>query len=117
MKTFENCAAQGELRITRVSVIPEDAAPMTAENGHFIVGHSETGHHHVLVAERTQVFRAKNAPAGMSILYAILDAPNELQHLRSHDTHETIGLQPGMYEIRSGREYDPYAELARSQAD
>lgn len=117
MKTFENCAAQGELRITRVSVIPANVEKVNAENKHFIVGHSETGHHHVLLAERAQVFRAKDAPDGMSILYVILDAPNELQHLRSHDTHETIGLQPGMYEIRSGREFDPYAELSRKQAD
>ena len=117
MKEFNVTAAQGELCIKRIDAVPGNAKPMAAANGRYIVGHSETGHHHVLLADRARVFEAPNAPAGMRVLYAILDAPNELQHLRPHDTHETIGLQPGMYEIRSGREFDPYAELARSQAD
>lgn len=36
---------------------------------------------------------------------------------RLYDTHAPIALQPGCYEIRIGREYDPYADVARRQAD
>jgi len=117
MKAFSKVAAQGEITIYRVDHVA-DGSPLELEGGRLVIGHSETGHHHVL--ERTEgvtVTVAKTAPAGMRILYAIVSEPNALVHLRGHDTHEAIALQPGMYEFRSGREYDPYAELARRVAD
>jgi hypothetical protein len=118
MKTFSTCAAQGEISIRRISEIPGDAVPLKLEGGKYIVGHSETGHHHVLDrVEGVKVLEAKSAPDGMRILYAILDEPTNLNHLRGHDTHEAIAFQPGMYEFRLGREFDPYAELARRVAD
>ena len=40
---FKNCAAQGDLYIRRVDAIPSDAKQALAENGVFIVAHSETG--------------------------------------------------------------------------
>jgi hypothetical protein len=56
-------------------------------------------------------------PEGMKILRAILANPTSLDHQRDHDTHESIELAPGEYEIRIAREYDHYAELARQSAD
>jgi hypothetical protein len=117
MKTFNTSAAQGEISIRRVDAIPAGVKPLEPENGRYVIGHSETGHHHVMTMERTRVFVADNPPAGMRILYAILEAPADLVHMRGHDTHETIQAQPGMYEFRLGREFDPYAELARQVAD
>jgi hypothetical protein len=90
---------------------------MKPENGHFIIGHSETGHHHVIDARGASVAVMSGAPEGMRVLRAILKNPTSLDHLRDHDTHESIVLEPGMYEFRSGREYDPYQEIARRQAD
>lgn len=116
MKTFSKIAAQGEITLRKVTTVPSDATPLKADSIHYIVGHSETGHHHVLLAERTQMFEGK-APDGMRVLYAILDGENVLEHLRDFDTHEPIKLEPGIYEFRIGREYDPYAEIARRQAD
>lgn len=116
MHSFKSVAAQGEITIRRIDKMPRDIASVPIENGKHIIGHSETGHHHVL--ERSaQVFVAKDAPAGMRILYAIVAEPNALIHARPFDTHETINLEPGMYEFRIGREFDPYAEIARQQAD
>ncbi len=118
MKVFSKTAAQGEIGIRKIDKLPDGLAPYMAENGKYVIGHSETGHGHDLATmERTKVFQDTNAPAGMTILYAILDAPNELVHNRAFDTHETISFQPGIYEFRSGREFDPYAEMARKQAD
>jgi hypothetical protein len=117
MKQFETAAAQGEISIRKIAKLPKGVKPMTAEAGAYIIGHSETGHHHVMTMERAQVFEATDAPTGMRVLYAILEAPNTLEHQRPHDTHETIQFQPGIYEFRSGREFDHYAELARKQAD
>lgn len=117
MQTFEKIAAQGEITVTRIEKMPEGLVPVKADNGVFIIGHSETGHHHVMTMERTQVFRDPKAPAGMNVLYAILDEPKELTHQRDFDTHQPITLQPGAYQFSSGREFDHYAELSRSQAD
>lgn len=117
MKNFVNNAAQGEISIRKVDTLPDGVKPMNAEHGKFIIGHSETGHHHTMTMERTKVFEATTAPDGMKILYAILEVKKVLQHERDFDTHEPIQFQPGIYEFRLGREYDPYAELARNAAD
>jgi hypothetical protein len=117
MKIIETLGAQGEIRAFRIDRIPEDAVPVEPENGRYIIGHSETGHHHVLEAERVALFEAKNAPAGMRILYALLDSPGELKHLRPYDTHAPHSFAPGAYMFRTDREFDHYAELARRVAD
>lgn len=117
MHKLKTVAAQGELTLRRIDKVPSGCTKMQAENGKFVVGHSESGHHHVLDAKDTSVLVLDNPPEGMRILYAILDNPNSLDHLREHDTHESIALDPGIYEIRVAREFDPYAELARRSAD
>lgn len=117
MKILQAIGAQGEIRIFRIDTIPEDVKPLQQENGQFIIGHSETGHHHVLEAERVEVFEAEKAPEGMRILYALLKEPGQLKHLRGHDTHLPHNLEAGSYMFRADREFDPYAELARRVAD
>jgi hypothetical protein len=117
MKTFDKIAAQGEITITRIDKLPADLIEITPVDGKFIIGHSETGHHHVMMAEKTRVFAPKKAPAGMRVLYAILDEPNVLEHQRPFDTHESIQHAPGVYKFTAGREFDHYAQLSRAQAD
>jgi hypothetical protein len=122
MHTFNKIAAQGEITIVRIGDIPKNkrivGTPLALENGKLIIGHSETGHHHVL--DRTAgatVAVMDKVPAGMKILHAILTEANSLVHERGHDTHETIELPPGEYQFRIAREFDHYAELARKSAD
>jgi hypothetical protein len=124
MLKFENVAAQGEITIRRVGGLPSDRVlpagytAMKPEHGKFIIGHSETGHHHVLNrCDGVDVAVMDRPPEGMKILRAILENPTSLDHLRDHDTHEPIMLAPGEYEIRIAREFDHYAELARQSAD
>lgn len=122
-KTFKNFAAQGELTIRRLgdvtptSAFPEGYTPMPSEGGRFIVGHSETGHHHTVAARGAEIAVMDRPLEGMRVLYAILREPTMLEHQRPHDTHEPIALEPGVYEIRGGRGFDPYAELARQSMD
>jgi hypothetical protein len=117
MKSFIKIAAQGEITIIRGGGC-ESGKPLPLERGKLIIGHSETGHDHVLEHSRgATVTVLDSAPDGMRILYAILKEPNALIHLREHDTHEPIALEPGEYQFRIAREYDPYAELARRSAD
>lgn len=109
MRTFKNQAAQGDLYIRRIDAIPASAQPMKAERGLFIVAHSETGHHHV-IAERpgVQVFTTDDPLVSyLRVIEATEQAEALLEHLRNFDTHETIAIPPGEYELRRQREYTP----------
>ncbi|HSV48340.1 MAG TPA: hypothetical protein VLJ58_21305 [Ramlibacter sp.] len=109
MRTFKNQAAQGDLYIRRIAAVPAGAKPMAAEKGHFIVAHSETGHHHV-IAERpgVQVFTTEDPMVSyLQVIEATEQTEALLEHLRSFDTHETIAIPPGSYELRRQREYTP----------
>lgn len=109
MKTFQNQAAQGDLLIRRISGIPQGATQLAAQAGKFVVAHSETGHNHV-IAERPNVLMFTTGDPMVSYLQVIeaTDATETLlEHLRGYDTHETIKIPPGNYEIRRQREYTP----------
>lgn len=109
MRTFNNQAAQGDLLIRRIDVVPANAVAMQSENGRFIVAHSETGHHHV-IAERpgVQVFTTDDPLVSyLQVVEATEQAEALLEHLRSFDTHEAISIPPGNYELRRQREYTP----------
>lgn len=108
--------AQGEITIIKIDALPkmETKKVDRAAKG-WIISHSESGHHHVLtggdVMERTD-----NVPAGMQKLYALLDAPASLVQ-DAASPHGGYDLEPGIYEFRISREYDPFAEQARRVAD
>lgn len=116
-------AAQGEITIYPKADADRacffaGGTPLKVENGRLIVGHSETGHHHVIKAGGVDVMEMPAPSEGIRILRMIVADPDKkLEHDRSYDTHEAIGLPPGNYEIRIGREFDPYAQIARQQAD
>lgn len=109
MKTFNICAAQGDLLIRRVDALPKGIKPITAEKGKYIVAHSETGHHHI-IAERPNVKLYTTGDPMVSYLQ-VVEATDEtetlLEHLRNFDTHETISIPVGTFEIRRQREYTP----------
>lgn len=109
MKTFTNCAAQGDLYIRRIEKLPDGLKRISAEKGQFVVAHSETGHNHV-IAERPNVSLYTTGDPMVSYLEVIeaTDATETLlEHLRSFDTHETIKIPSGVFEVRRQREYTP----------
>lgn len=106
MKTFTRMAAQGDFIIMRINDIPANVERIEPENGVYVVAHSETGHNHVMEMERVEAFK----PAGVKEvdlyqMFLNVEAPTEINHLRSFDTHETLLVPPGKYEIRRQREY------------
>ena len=105
MKTFDKIAAQGDMMLIRIDQLPDDAKPAKAENGAFILTHSETGHHHV-VMERPTV-RLFSAMDQFRSYLVVEDQPAVLEHLRTTDTHEALEIKPGIYEVRRQREYSP----------
>jgi hypothetical protein len=106
MKTFENCAAQGDLLIRRIDKLPSDVKPVKDEKGAYIVAHSETGHHHVIAKQKgVEVFMG-NDPL-LAYLTVIDQTEVTLEHLRDFDKHESLTIKGGTYEIRRQREYTP----------
>ena len=110
--------AQGEVLIWAREHAPRAVAdglaaltnmkPLKLEGGAMILGHSETGHHHVLEPVD------KAVPISQAAL-ALIDAANDmfvelrlmseckLVHQRADDTHETLIFPPGEY-IRAIRQ-------------
>ena len=106
IRAFEKQAAQGDLLITRIKSLPKFAKPLKAEKGKFILAHSETGHHHTVAEHPGVEFFAGEDPL-VSYLRVIDNVEVTLEHERSFDTHESLLLKGGTYEIRRQREYTP----------
>jgi hypothetical protein len=109
MKTFQNCAAQGDLLLRRIDKLPAGLVQAKAQNGEYILAFSETHHHHS-VAERPNVRMYDSEDPFVSYL-EVIEATDAteclLEHLRSYDTHETIRVPPGIFEVRRQREHTP----------
>jgi len=106
MKSFKNSAAQGDCLLRKITDLPDDATLVEAENSQFIVAHSETGHNHC-VKERPTVKLYASVDQFRGYLAVTGDKPAVLEHHRSFDTHESLEIKPGIYEIRRQREYTP----------
>lgn len=98
--------AQGDLLIFPVLAVPATAKLAKADGPHYIVGHSETGHHHVVLKERAELYEA--ADDQFVAWIKTLGRPAEIEHKREFDTHAPIRLEPNrVYEVRRQREYVP----------
>lgn len=110
MKTVNKIAAQGDFLIFRIDEIPADVVPFHADReGKYIVAHSETGHNHTMVADPTvKAYKEAKVTRDEDIWRLFFDnteGDKEIIHERSFDTHETISVPPGKYEVRRQREY------------
>lgn len=81
---------QGELYIGPVQVLPEGLDKETPrENGDIIVGHSETGHHHVIHQPDVRLLETSDP----LVCFLVAEgAYADLVHQREHDTHPTLCL-------------------------
>lgn len=113
MKTINEACAQGELYITRVEALPPGVTKAGTPPDFLVVGHSESGHHHVMDPTRTTLYRL---PEEIYELFLVVgEGGDTLTHLRPTDTHEPIFFPQGTYRVRRQREYTP--EGLRSVVD
>lgn len=107
MKTFTKMAAQGDFIILRIPSIPANVERLTPDaRGHIVVAHSETGHDHVMVADRVEAYKPTGVKdVDLYEMFLSVKAPTEINHLRSFDTHETLLVPEGDYMVRRQREY------------
>lgn len=107
--TFKNRAAQGDLMIRRIEKLPEGITKVASEKGFHVVAHSETGHNHVIADSPNVALYTTGDPmvSYLEVIQATDATETLLEHLRGHDTHETIKIPAGVFEIRRQREYSP----------
>ena len=112
--TFKRQARQGDLLVTRIKSLPEGLVPFQDEikAGQYVMGHSESGHHHLLPQDECTVL---SDPADPFNLYVVVDNAKgdlaELWHDKPEDPvnrHESFGLKKdGIYKVRRQREHTP----------
>jgi len=117
MRIFKKTSAQGEVNIMLVPTIPHGLAAFEPEGDFYIIGHSESGNHHVLEREKVDMFVGEKTGAGMQTLYALVKEPARVRQLRDNDPHEVIALNKGdMIRISPSLDYNPYAkEIERAR--
>jgi len=99
----------GENFMRRIAALPKGE---TTKAKMYTVGHSETDHNHVLTS-----------PTEMEILtfngheYVLIDETAELTHQKTFDIHETVLVEPGVYEITHKTEYSPFDKIVRAVYD
>lgn len=107
-----NPLIHGENGFKPVSKVPKGKR---SEHTHYIAGHSETGHHHVLESDTPfTVIEPENL--GDNVFIELL-SPAKVVHQKTFDIHETKVLEPGVYEITHKTEYDPFNEVIRQVWD
>lgn len=102
---IKKMAAQGDVLFRRISRLP-DGVVEQPRKGALVVAHSETGHHHSIHDLEVKLFeRAERDP--MICYLSVGGTCAEVVHHRPHDTHKTIGLIGGIWEVRRQREWTP----------
>ena len=117
-----NNFAKKAIRHGEVVIVPIDVLPTGIEQVYagkeYIIGHSETGHHHVAVADSLNaltVFRPVGADDGTLFLRVTKDS--RVEHRKSFDQHETKTLLRGLYQITIKRNYDYFAKRLEQVRD
>jgi hypothetical protein len=92
---------QGDVLLTLIDQPAKLGKPIDAVNGRLVLASGElSGHNHTVPAieGKTQFFEGSR-----NLRYLHLTAAAQLQH----QEHGAIELEPGWYEVRVQREYDP----------
>ncbi len=99
---------QGEIYVGPVERLPQDGLCETARvNGALVVGHSESGHHHVVWDRDVRLLETKDP----FVCYLVAEgAYADLVHEREYDTHATLALAFG--EAGTGRKVIRQREMS-----
>lgn len=101
-----NSYLHGENFLSPVDEIPKGKRVKTK-----IIGHSETGHHHVLEGTKFEITEFEKQ------LYVEVFEDTPLKHNKSFDIHETLTIKPGKYRVTRKQEYDPFGKVMRNVWD
>lgn len=108
MKHFSH----GEVNGFSGSKVPSGAKKLKAVKGRYIIANSETtGNHHTVEAKEGVELYEKGG-----ILYLKNDVPAEVSCVIK-ERHDSITLEPGVWEIERSQEFDYLSGMTRSVAD
>jgi hypothetical protein len=98
------------------AIVPIDKMPVGKTEKHvkYIVGHSETGHHHILEAVKGQEF---DIIIKDGEIYFTNKYEAKVTHKKLHEIHETKIVAPGIYKVNRKTEYDPFQQVRRAVWD
>ena len=101
----KNMAFQGDVCFRRIPTIPKETK-LVEGCGRIVVAHSETGHHHAIEPGEAKLFeRLQRDP--MICYLQIAGEYADVVHHRPTDTHATLRLTPGCWEVLRQEEYTP----------
>lgn len=108
---MKNPIIHGENVLLPIEKMPEGKIK---KRTNYIVGHSETGHHHVLEAVKGQEF---DILVQDGEIYFTNSYEAKVTHKKAHDIHETVTVAPGIYKVNRKTEYDPFGKVIRQVWD
>jgi len=97
----EDGARQGEIFLKKVDKLPKGLKKAKVVEGKFLVGSSETGHHHTTDADATTMYDTDDP----MVSYLEVKKETKLVHERSFYTHQPMTFLPGVYKIQRQREF------------
>lgn len=107
-----NIFRHGEIMLMPVTEVPAGYDHYATQD--YIVGHSESGHHHVLESPVDfEVISDKDR----TDLYFRLFKPAQLVHQKQTDRHRTLTIPAGLYKRFHDTEYDVWTKVIRNVAD
>lgn len=101
----------GEILLMPCAEPTPGSVTMIERSTEAVVGHSETGHHHVL-----------ECPAPVEVIhadgrYVRLSEPGTLVQRKETDRHRDLPVPAGLYVVLTKSEYDPFAGERRAVID
>jgi hypothetical protein len=100
----------GEILLLPIESTPAGTAERVTE---CIVGHSETGHHHVLESDA----EFDRIVAANGDLYVELDAPTPLRHRKDRQQHRELSVPAGAWRVIRKTEFDVRTATDRPERD
>ena len=106
MKTIKKCGFQGDVGFFRVDKLPTKLEVTSKASEPIVVAHSETGHHHSIHGPGVELLEKTDRDPLVCYLRITAEYADVVHH-RDFDTHQTVRLTKGLYEVRRQREYVP----------
>lgn len=107
----------GELLLLPLDELPENIEQIF-KGKRYIIGHSETGHHHIAVGALPGAITVfKPIGADSPDLFLKVSSPSKVEHRKTHDRHINIDIPAGVYLVRPKTEYDPFRKLVEQVRD
>lgn len=92
-------AAQGDVLFRRIDTLPPKTRDVTPDDGWLVVAHSD----HVVISRHARLMAGENP----MVCYLQSESHMDVTHCRPWDTHATIRLLSGIWEVRRQREWAP----------